>query len=794
MAKKQKSHLQNDNTLPIKDLLFLCLANWHWFLMSLVATFTVAALYILTTPPVYVSSASILIKDDKKGMSDKTFTGFSNNYRSNAEEELKTMQSPAMMIEAIKRLELNVEYTEEGYFYNPVIYEKALPAKLHFIDLGKSVSASLTMQVTEGGEICMWNIRKGDEESIDGFVRAADGDTVNTCAGRIVANLNSESTKNRGKNIFVKRSSINETTENFYSRFAAYFESSNTTIAKLHMTDYSTARGRDIIKTIIDIYNEQWLIDKNQIVVSTDTFLNRRIDLLQKELWALDGQISTQKTGEVVSEARGGMITDKEAMEKELLDLANQQQIVTYLKELLQEKKNYLLPNNIGLQNADVQSIIGDYNSTLLRRNSLARNSSDESPIVKDYDNRLKKLKENIITAADNEIAAINSQIKLAKKIESKSTQALESSPEQAKRLQHILRQQKVKNALYLFLLQKREENRLSKEFTASITRIISPPSSSWTPVAPLKKNAINLALAVGLLLPTIIIFLKELSNKKLRGRKDLDGISIPLVGEIPMHLPEDRKEAKKVLNNKGERKLVVKNHGRDIINEAFRVLRTNLRFITLSDKGCNVIILTSFNPGSGKTFLTMNIAATLALKEEKILVIDGDMRHASASAYISSPKKGLSNYLSGECGNIDECITAYPGYENFDMLPAGTIPPNPTELLNSSRFAELMQEMRKRYSCILIDCPPVEIVADTHIIELQADHTLFVVRTGLLERSMLTDLEKMHEDKRFKNLAIILNGTYSHNHYYKFGYRYGYRYSYRYGYRYGYKYGYKQK
>jgi capsular exopolysaccharide synthesis family protein len=223
-------------------------------------------------------------------------------------------------------------------------------------------------------------------------------------------------------------------------------------------------------------------------------------------------------------------------------------------------------------------------------------------------------------------------------------------------------------------------------------------------------------------------------------------------------------------------------------------VLRTNLRFITIADKGCNVIILTSFNPGSGKTFLTMNIAATLALKEEKILVIDGDMRHASASAYISSPKKGLSNYLSGECGNIDECITAYPGYENFDMLPAGTIPPNPTELLNSSRFAELMQEMRKRYSCILIDCPPVEIVADTHIIELQADHTLFVVRTGLLERSMLTDLEKMHEDKRFKNLAIILNGTYSHNHYYKFGYRYGYRYSYRYGYHNSYHYGYGQK
>ena len=793
MTQKKKSHLQNDNTLPIKDLLFLCIANWHWFVMSLLVTLSVAALYILTTPPVYVSRASILIKNDVDNKSaQSTFTRFSDNYRSDATEELKTMQSPALMIEAIKRLDLDVSYTEEGFFYNSVMYEKSLPAKLKFLDLGKNSKANLTMQVSKDGEICLWDIKKGEEKPQGMFIRAHDGDTVESSVGRIVATLNNDVTTNRGKNIFVKRIGLNEATENFYSRFSANFENENTTIANLRMADYSTARGRDILKAIIDIYNEQWLIDKNQIVVSTDTFLSRRIELLQKELWKLDGQISTQQSRDITPDKSSSVLIEKEGVEKELLALTNQLQIVSYLKELLKEKENYLLPNNIGLQNADVQTIISEYNKTLLRRNSLAQNSSDENPIVKDYDNRLRKLKEGIITTAENEIAAINSQIKLTKKIESKSNEAIESSPEQAKKLQHILRQQKVKNALYLFLLQKREENELSKEFTASITRIISAPSSSWAPVAPLKKNAITMALAMGLLIPAMIIFLKEMSNKKLRGRKDLEGINIPFVGEIPMYLPEDRKEAKKYLENKSEKKLVVKNFGRDIINEAFRVLRTNLQFITLSKEECKVMILTSFNPNSGKTFLAMNTAATLALKGDKVLVIDGDMRHASASAYVSSPKKGLSNYLSGETDNIDECIVKYPEYENLDILPVGTIPPNPTELLNSQHFTNLIALMRKTYNYILIDCPPVEIVADTHIIEQNADHTLFIVRAGLLERGMLSELEKMHEEKRLKNIAIILNGTISHNNYYRLGYRYGYkyRYSYRYGYRYGNKKG----
>lgn len=790
MAMKSKRQ-QNDNTLPIMDLLYLCLGNWHWFALSLFVTLSIATLYILTTPSVYMSSASILIKDNSnsRGGSSSGFKAFSENYLSNAEEELKAIQSPAIITEASKRLDLDIEYSLEGRFHDPVIFGKELPAKIKLLDLGRNDNASLTMQVQSDSIICMWGfVLNGN--AIEGFVRARDGEEVETPLGRILVRQTENVDKNINTNIKVSKVNLNKAIDYYYSNFTASFENKNTTIANLRMRDVSTYRGKAILEAIIDIYNEHWLIDKNQIVVSTDSFLNNRIELLQQELWQLDGEMATHKGRNMIQgEGTGSnlLIAEKSENEKEILTLTNQREIVQYLINILKDKKNYLLPNNIGLENTNIQNLASEYNKTLLRRNSVAQNSSDENPIVKDYDRRLSKLKETIVTAANNEIEAINSQIRFTRKAETSSNIALASSPEQAKKLQSIERQLKVKNALYLFLLQKREENELSKEYTASNTRIISAPRYSRVPIAPMKKNAILMALAIGLMLPTLIIFFVEIFNTKIRGRKDLEGMDIPFIGEIPMHIPEDKNEAKRAIQGKGEKNIVVKNGKRDIINEAFRVLRTNLRFITRQDEKCDVMVVTSFNPGSGKTFLAMNIAASLALKGEKVLVIDGDMRHGSTSAYIASPKRGISNYLNGDIDNIGDVIIPYPDYEGLYILPVGTIPPNPTELLNNKRLEELVARLRKEYNYIFFDCPPIDIVADTQIIEALADRTLFVIRTGLLERSMLDELEKIHSEKRLKNLALILNGTFSHGGYHRYGYRYGYRYSYRYGYKYGY-------
>lgn len=349
-----------------------------------------------------------------------------------------------------------------------------------------------------------------------------------------------------------------------------------------------------------------------------------------------------------------------------------------------------------------------------------------------------------------------------------------------------VERQQKVKESLYLFLLQKREENELSQAFTAYNTRVITPPTGSMIPTAPVKKNILLVGFALGLLIPVVIVFLQETLNTRIRGKKDLEGLSIPFVGEIPLYGKVRRSGLfRKKVTPLTETKVVVKEGSRDVVNEAFRVLRTNLEFVSGENGMGQVILMTSFNPGSGKTFLTVNIASSLAIKGKKVLVIDGDLRRGSTSVYVGSPHHGLSNYLAGKVQRIEDVIVPASETVRFDVLPVGTIPPNPTELLSGERLQALLADFRTHYDYILIDCPPIELVADTHIIEKYADRTIFVVRAGLLERSMLSELEALYTEHKFKNMAVLLNGTEGNG-----SYRYGYRYGYHYGYGSNYYYG----
>jgi capsular exopolysaccharide synthesis family protein len=396
----------------------------------------------------------------------------------------------------------------------------------------------------------------------------------------------------------------------------------------------------------------------------------------------------------------------------------------------------------------------------------------------------------SLVHSIDNQLVALETQIKTQKNYGGQATSRIASNPNQAKYLLSVERQQKVKESLYLYLLQKREENELSQAFTAYNTRVITMPSGPMTPTAPVKKNILLVAFALGLLIPVVIVFVQENSNTVVRSRKDLDVLSLPFVGEIPYHGVAEKKKSLFRRKAKDVRQVVVKEASRDLVNEAFRVLRTNLEFMMGREEGGNVVVLTSFNPGSGKSFLSVNMALSLAIKGKRVLVIDGDLRHGSTSAYIGSPKQGLSDYLGGRIPQVQDVLVSYEGRSNLQVLPVGTIPPNPTELLYEPRLQALIQEMKAQYDYVFIDCPPIEMLADTQIIEQYADRTLFVIRAGLLDRSMLPELETLYKEKKFKNMAVILNGTDGAAGRYGYGYRNGYAYGYRYGYgskRYGY-------
>ena len=783
---------QQDDFLRIQDLLYLCLARWKWFVLSLMVTIGVATVYLLRTPAVYTRTASVLIKEDSKGKSvSSDLESFSEfglfQSGTNVNNELITFQSPALMTEVVKRLRLDMNYFVPGKFHRQVAYGLTLPVDVTINDLPENESAGFTLKIQPDGTLYLSDfIRNGtdlDEKDVKGSLL----DSITTPLGKIIIHTTPNYVKGEAYTLYVGKSSLYNAVNSCSSNLSVSLNSEKASVIDLSFKDNSTQRAEDVLSMLISVYNENWVKDKNQIAVSTSMFINERLGVIERELGNVDEDISSYKSEHLLPDVQAAssmyMAQSSEA-NAQILSLNNQLYMTRYIRNYLANDANrtQLLPANSGIESANIESQIAEYNKQLLQRNSLVANSSTENPLVVDMDQALASMRGAIIRSIDNQIVTLNSQIKSLRQTEQQTTSRIAANPTQAKYLLSVERQQKVKEALYLFLLQKREENELSQAFTAYNTRIVTPPHGSMLPTSPVHKNIFMVAFALGLLIPVVIIFMRENMNTRVRGRKDLENLTIPFIGEIPLFT----RKKKGILGKKPQevKAVVVKEGNRDIINEAFRVLRTNLEFMTGKDKTSNVIIMTSFNPGSGKSFLTMNIAMSLAIKGKKVLVIDGDLRHASASSYIDSPDKGLSDYLGGRIDNLDEIIVPDPKHKSMDILPVGTIPPNPTELLFDERLKQTIDTVREQYDYVLIDCPPVELVADTQIIEKLADRTIFVVRAGLLERSMLSELEKNYDEKKYKNMSLILNGTEGS------GGRYGYCYGYRYGYGSGYHYG----
>ena len=617
-------------------------------------------------------------------------------------------------------------------------------------------------------------------------------DTIKTPIGRIhiVPSVSYQPVEEDFK-IYVTRYGLHGTAASYGAMLSFALKDKDADVITISMTDKSTQRAEDVLNTVIEVYNERWVADKNKIATSTSEFINARLSDIARELENVDSIISTYKSRNLLPDVQAATsmyMNKNQKINSQIIDLNNELAITRYIQRYLTDNatKNQVLPA-IQINNANISAQIVEYNRSMLQRNNLVASSSIENPLVKDLDDALSSMRSAIITSVNNQINALTTQIQVLEREERQTTERIAQNPTQSKFLVSEGRNQTVKEQLYLFLLQKREENELSKAFTAYNTRVITPPTGALRPVGPASKKIILIALVIGIMLPIGLILLIEFMDTKIHGRKELETTNIPIIGEIPLAYRKKRRLPWR--KQSGEKlKVVVENGNRNNINEAFRILRTNIEFIT-KDSDKRSLIITSFNPGSGKSFITMNIGVTLALKGKKVLLIDGDMRHASLSTYVNSPKVGLSNYLAGITGNIDECIVNNREYKNLHILPTGTIPPNPTELLEDKLFPQLIAAMRERYDYVIIDCPPIDIVADASIIEKNVDRTIFIVRSGLLEKSMIPELSNIYSSNRFKNMSLILNGIEEFSG--RYGHRYGYRYGYGYGYGYGYRYGY---
>ena len=798
----QATLTEQEEGIKIQDIIALCLKNWYWILISVTFFLGYGIYYLLKTEPTYTRSATVVIKEQSRtkqalgsDMSSFADMGLFAS-KENVYNELLSIQSPDIVMEVVKRLEMNMNYSVKKGLRNNTLYGRNLPIRAKILEIGDNESCSFNFCEEKDGSISLSKFHNKELES-DAVVKGHYGDTLGTPIGKVVVNRSLGYTftqsnpdeKKKPEVIQIRRSGLSQTCSACSKKLSVSLSDKNATAIDLVYPDHSTSRGDDFLNTLISVYNERWVEDRNQIAVATSLFIGERLGVIEQELGIVDSDISNYKSQNLIPDVKAASnlyMSQATAAGDQILALNNQLYMARYIKNFIQSStsNNQLLPANSGINAPSIEQQINTYNTQLLQRNNLVANSSEQNPLVLDIDKNLSAVKEAILVSIDNQINALNAQIDGYKESEQKSTSRIASNPTQAKYLLSIERQQKVKESLYLFLLQKREENELSQAFIAYNTRIIKYPTGSTQPSEPSKMKTLFIFLVLGFGLPIGIIILMEMFNTKVRGKKDLERLSVPFVGEIPQIGKST--SAWKLLSKKYRKsdkqgiRILVQSKKRNIINEAFRVVRTNFEFFTGLDSNNKVMMVTSCNPHSGKSFISLNLGAAFSIKGKKTILLDMDLRRASLSSVVDKPSNGISSILSGKISNWKEVVLPVEDAENLDIIPVGTLPPNPSELLYSPRLGELLAQLRQIYDLIIIDCPPVEIVADTSIISKHADITTFVVRAGLLDRDMLPQVQKYYDEGYFNNMAILLNCS-------KAGGRYGYHYGYRYGYNYGY-------
>lgn len=582
--------------------------------------------------------------------------------------------------------------------------------------------------------------------------------------------------------------------EHIKSRLKADIDGDKSTIISMKYTDSNPIHAECVLSEIVKVYNEKLIADKNKSTASTSQFIDGRLLLLEKDLNVVDDSISRFKTRNKItdiSRVSDIYLQQQSQSDAEIMRITSQRTMAKYIYDLLRSKSAHLqlLPTNSGINNQVAEAQITQYNSLLLTLKNNMTATSTQNPLIIKQQAELDDIRRNILATVDNQIKTIDIQLQALQNYYGEANSKIVSNPTQAKHLASVEREQKVKEGLYLYLLQKKEENEISMTYSSMNTEIIDMPHGSDAPVSPNRRMVMFSAVFFALLLPTVVIFVSESMGTTVRDKYDIARkTTVPFIGEIPYI---ERNNYKNPLQKWMARKrtltmrtIVVEAGKQDPINEAFRMLRTDLEFMTSRPGDRNVYIVTSSYEGSGKTFVATNLAVSLSISGKRVLFIDGDLRHASASRVFGKAHKGLSDYLSENEDDLLNVLLHVDKYPTLDIITAGTIPPNPTELLSGRRLAQMLKELRPLYDFVIIDCPLAESLADTGLIERNADRTLFVIRAGMFERKKVEDLEIDSINGKYKNIGIVLNGT-------KFAGRYGYRNGYRYGYRNGYRYGY---
>ncbi|MRX68177.1 capsular exopolysaccharide family [Flavobacterium resistens] len=778
----QKQDFYNDilddeiEDVNLREQLDKYLIHWRWFLVSVVIGLVLAFLYLRYTTPSYEATTSILVKDEKKGgmlseLSAFADLGLGGSMKNNVDNEVEILKSRTLVENTIKNLNLNVGLFVEGKVIDRDIYVDT-PINVYF--LSKTTSFDKAKIVLNCKLLNSNSFTLDDEESEEkeNFILSTKnefkfGEKIATKIGVLVIQKTAFYAKNhtgRFEEIRIVINPLDELTESFRKILKVEPISKTSSVVNVSISDPVAKKAENFLDNMIQIYNENAAEDKNYISENTSKFIASRLALIAQELDGVEQDVEsfkkTNKLTDIESEAKlfieGSTEYDKKGVETEI-----QLNVVSSLLDFIKKSNNSdLLPTNMISDNADASGLISSYNQLVLDRNRILKSATEENPSVVKLDQQITSLKSNVATSLRRMQASLQIQNRDIKGQESLLNSKIGKIPVQERQFRVIARQQKVKEELYLYLLQKREETAISLSATEPNARVIDVAKAEKDPISPKKKIIYLAGMLLGLLIPFGIIYSNALLDTKIKSKLDLEGkTQIPFIGDVPTS--DDIAE-------------LIKSESRTSSAEAIRIVRTNLEFmLTKVPEGiAKTVFVTSTFPSEGKTFISVNLAATFALSGRRVLLVGSDIRNPKFGEYINVPSVGLTNYLSSTDKDVRDYIIKHEGYKNFFILPSGVIPPNPAELLMSNKVDQLFEELKKEYDYIIVDTAPVSLVTDTLLIAKNADTFVYVMRANVLEKRMLNIANTFYKEKKLPNMCIVLNDTDSTKGY---GYGYGY-------------------
>ncbi len=787
--KTQVRKVTRNEQVNLIDIIYYLIGNWYWFILCILVCLGITYFRYARITYRYSASVTAIIKNAGDDIRTARLDAYDKmvNTVSVSTEELQ-LRSMTIMSEVIKALDADVSYVDQIKFRNVELYTSLSPVRVAF-DRDNSDPGTFSVTVMP---LDAHNIRL---HTSSGSQTVALGDTISLGSGRVVflptANYGPET---YGQQIHISKEPVTWAANHFISSLRI---THNKQILRLTVEDFNAQRAADVVNMLVVKYNEAAVREKNRVAVNTERFINERLAIIEQELGSVEGSMAAFKTENQlmsVGDAASMYLGDSRGYGAELVEVETRLSLSNYLKDYIVKSADtfQMIPANMGIDDPNVDLVVSQYNEQILRREKLITASSTESPAVRQVDASLNSMRSNILGLIQNLQTSLEIQKRDLSERERAAVQKFSAMPSKELQMLEIQRQQSIKQELYLYLLNKREENALSQAMADDNLRVIDPAWANYTPSYPQRMKMALLAILIGLLIPAVILIARLFLDTKIRTRKEIEeNIDVPFLAEIPLN-----KDLRHIIFKSSKHKhgadkpspFVYDPNSHSVFTEAMRMMCTNIAFLDPDSKLPMVIATTSYSSSSGKTFVTANMAACLADAQKRVVLIDTDMRKRSMSGAFELKHKtlGLSNYLYDLDVTLDDILhkDARPG---IDFIPAGPTPPNPTELLARPRLDELIKLLREHYDYILLDGVPIQMLADPLVMNRVVDTNLFILRSGQLDRRILPQLDELNEKRHLHNMAIVFNGPQvKRRHGYGFG-SYGYGYGYGYGAGYGY-------